>query len=260
MWTSRAPSPRALALRPVESPAAAVDGQGREILSVPVLAALAQRPEILVHPVHDHDELEYHPVHAEGEQDEDRVDDDQREEAAGRPAVLEPEAEEDQRPYHRPDGGERVQRLDDLRRDEGGEAEVEERADEAFGVARRLRVHRGARHARRLPSRRRLALRSGSGVALPLVALVLSGEGRVWRGVGQPWIALALLGVGLAIALVRHRLRVCIRVLLVGGRRGGRLPGRAGLILLSGVPGGFLRLTGQRLLRGGVGARGCLRG
>ena len=55
-------------------------------------------------------------------------------EQAGRDAVVEPEPEEDQRPQRRPEGGQDVQGLDELWRDERGEAEVEQRRHEALAA------------------------------------------------------------------------------------------------------------------------------
>ena len=72
-----------------------MDEQRRKSFPASALAALAYRFQLLMHPVHDHEELQDDPVHAEGQQHEDRVDDDQREEPAGGAAVLEAEAKED---------------------------------------------------------------------------------------------------------------------------------------------------------------------
>src|SRR5262249_27305715 len=103
-----------------------------------LVGTLTKRLQVFLYAECNHEKLQHHTEHAERHQDEYRIDDDQRREAARHAAVVEPDAEEQQRPQDRPDRDEDVERLDDPRRDERGEAEVEQRADETAPGAGRL--------------------------------------------------------------------------------------------------------------------------
>ena len=128
----------------------------------------------LVDPEHHHERLKHHPVHAEREQDEDRLDDDQADQAAPNPPVLQDD-EDAQADERDPDGEQDVEDLDDLRRDQRGEAEVEQRAEEALLAVRLLRLLSalGCTPASRLPLRRR---RRRALAWLGPVALVRAGS------------------------------------------------------------------------------------
>src|SRR5947209_20145172 len=123
-------SPRILGVRAVDSTVTAVDMTVRKNLGrfaararETALSDLAFRlfPDllrVLVDAEDDHERLEQHPVHAEREQDEDGLDDDQHGEAAAEAAILEAGDEEKQADQQRPGGQQDVEELDDLRRDE----------------------------------------------------------------------------------------------------------------------------------------------
>src|SRR5579871_5246937 len=141
-------SPRMLGVRAVDSAVTAVDMRLRK--NLPRLAAgtretagsglafrlFADLLRVFVDAEDDHERLKHHPVHAQREQDEDGVDDDQHGDAAAEAAGLEADDEEDQGDQQDPDGEQDVEDLDDLRRDERVEAEVEQRPDEALLTAR----------------------------------------------------------------------------------------------------------------------------
>src|SRR5579863_6159814 len=241
---ARPSSPRTLAVRAVDSAWTAVDeetaenlaGTPRSGLAVGVFADLLQ---LVVDPEHHHEQLEHHPVDAERQQHEDRLDDDQGEQAARDPAGLEADDQDAQADERGPDGEQDVEDLDDLRRDQGGEAEVEQRAEEAL-LARRPLPGLGGDWRRRLPLRRRHGRPlAGLGVARRLVPLVLAltlAEGGV-RLVLRRRVALYL-GLVLAGGGVGRR-GVARLAASTGGRVGGRLPCgtalRHALVLLAGL-------------------------
>src|SRR5258708_867662 len=132
-------SPRMLGVRAVDRPVTAVDTAVRKNFlrlaaaarwmpgSGPVFRVFPDLLRLLVETEDDHERLEHHPVHAEREQDENGVDDDQHGEAARDAPRLEADDEEDQPEQQGPDGQQDVEDLDDLRRDNRVEAEVEQR-------------------------------------------------------------------------------------------------------------------------------------
>src|SRR5690348_2327132 len=272
-------SPATLEVHPVDAPTAAVDdGEARK--SCPAarsglrlgLAAFADLLGLLVDAEDDHERLEHHAVDAERQQQEDRLDDDQREQAARDAAGLEADDEDRDADERGPDREQHVEDLDDLRRDERAEAEVEERPEEAL-LARLLRPRlRGLDARDSLPLRRRAgrALARLRAVARRLVRLLVVlvvralPEGRV-RLVLRRVNRLVLRGVsrllrrgGSGVGLVLRRIGRRAVALLSAGRRGRRgvggllllLPGRTalrqGLVLAGRLEGRFWWLTGHR--------------
>jgi len=79
LWTSRAVRPGGLGLRTVDVPAWLWTNAAEKMFAVAsaaLVGALADRPQVLMHPVDDHEEFEDHAVQAERQHQEDRVDDD----------------------------------------------------------------------------------------------------------------------------------------------------------------------------------------
>jgi hypothetical protein len=265
-------SPRVLGVRAVDRPVTAVDMTMRKNLRR--LAARARADAIsdltfppfpsplrvLVDAEDDHERLEQHPVHAEREQDEDGLDDDQHGEAAAKAALLEADDEEDQAEQQGPGGQQDVEDLDDLRRDERVEAEVEQRPDESL-LAAPLPCLRPRRHTRdALPLRRARAARgsvAGRLVALVLLAGCLGARSQIREGLVLCGVALVLRHVRLVLrAEGRRRVSLALPAGVPRRRRvTGLLPGWASLgqrlIRTIGLVGRFWRLSGHRVLHGG---------
>ena len=68
LWTSVALSPYGLGLGAVEVVGVPVDDGGEENFSDLVAIALADGLQVVMHLVHDHEQLEHDPVDAEGQQ------------------------------------------------------------------------------------------------------------------------------------------------------------------------------------------------
>src|SRR5580692_256956 len=114
----RPPSPRTLGLRAVDSPWTAVDEDAAENLAAAARSGLAvgvlpDLLRLLVDPEHHHEQLEHDPVDAERQQHEDRLDDDQGEQAAGQAACLEADDQDDQADEGGPEGEQDVEDPDD---------------------------------------------------------------------------------------------------------------------------------------------------
>src|SRR6185437_808740 len=210
------------------------------------LAAFANLLGLLVDAEDDHERLKHHAVDAERQQQEDRLDDDQREQAARDAAGLEADDEDRDADERGPDREQHVEDLDDLRRDERAEAEVEERPEEAL-LARLLRPRRRGLDARdSLPLRRRAgrALARLRAVARRLVRLLVV---LVVRALPEGRVGLVLRRIG--------RRAVALLSAGRGGRRGvgglllllpGRTALRQGLVLAGRLEGRFWWLTGHR--------------